>query len=83
VTVSPRVAHTLLRLLNQIGCHQSKGNFQIDVEQEEVAKMAATTLWAVNQLLARWEKQGLVSRGRGSIMVRGYDSLLQLCKAAK
>ena len=81
--VSPRVAHTLLRLLNQNGCHQVNGKLQIDVGQEEVAKMTATTVWAVNQLLARWEKQGLVSRGRGSIIVRSYDSLLQLCNATK
>lgn len=82
-TVSPRVAHTLLRLLHQIGRQQSRDKLQIDLEQEEVAKMTATSVWAVNQVLASWEKQGLVSRGRGSIIVRSYDGLLQLCKTAK
>lgn len=82
-TVSPRVAHTLLRLLKQIGRHQVNAGLQIDIEQEEVAKMTATTVWAVNQLLAVWEKQGLVSRGRGSITIRSYNALLELCKARK
>lgn len=82
-TVSPRVAHALLRLLNQIGRHEVNAELKIDIEQEEVAKMTATTVWAVNQLLAAWEKQGLVSRGRGSITIRRYNDLLQLCKAAK
>lgn len=83
-TVSPRVAHTLLRLLNQIGRHEANNaELQIDIEQEELAKMTATTVWAVNQLLAAWEKQGLVGRGRGSITIRRYNDLLQLCKATK
>ena len=82
-TVSPRVAHTLLRLLKQIGRHQVNAGLQIDIEQEEVAKMTATTVWAVNQLLGFWEKQGLVSRGRGSITIRSYNALLELCKATK
>lgn len=82
-TVSPRVAHALLRLLNQIGRHEVNAELQIEIEQEEVAKMTATTVWAVNQLLAAWEKQGLVSRGRGSIIIRSYNDLLQLCKATK
>lgn len=82
-TVSPRVAHALLRLLNQIGRHEVNAELQIDIEQEEVAKMTATTVWAVNQLLAAWEKKGLVSRGRGSIIIRSYNDLLQLCKATK
>jgi CRP-like cAMP-binding protein len=81
--VSPRVAHTLLRLLNQIGRHEVNAELQIDIEQEAVAKMTATTVWAVNQLLAAWEKQGLVSRNRGSIIIRSYNDLLQLCKATK
>lgn len=82
-TVSPRVAHALLRLLNQIGRHEVNAELQIEIEQEEVAKMTATTVWAVNQLLAAWEKQGLVSRGRGSIIIRSYNDLLQWCKATK
>lgn len=82
-TISPRVAHALLRLLNQIGRHEVNAELQIEIEQEEVAKMTATTVWAVNQLLAAWEKQGLVSRGRGSIIIRSYNDLSQLCKATK
>jgi CRP-like cAMP-binding protein len=82
-TVSPRVAHALLRLLNQIGRHEVNAELQINIEQEEVAKMTATTVWAVNQLLAAWEKKGLVRRGRGSIIIRSYNDLLQLCKATK
>ena len=82
-TVSPRVAQAGLRLLNQIGRRQLNAELQIDIAQEEVAKMTATTVWAVNQLLATWEKQGLVSRGRGSITVRSSNDLLRLCKATK
>jgi len=82
-TVSSRVARTLLQLLKQIGRHQVNAGIQIGIEQEEVAKMTATTVWAVNQLLAAWEKLGLVSRRRGSIIIRSYNDLLQLCKATK
>jgi len=82
-TVSPRVAHTLVRLLNRIGHHRVNGELQIDIEQEVVAKLTATTVWAVDQLLDGWEKQGLVTRCRGSIIVRSYEGLLQLCKDAR
>lgn len=78
--ISVRVAHTLLRLLDRIG-GKLDHRHQIDIEQEEVAKMTGTTVGALNRLLANWEKQGLVSQERGSIIVRSYKGLPRLSKA--
>ena len=79
MTVPRRVANMLLRLWNQIG-HESNGHHQIDILQEEVAQMTATTGSTVNRLLSDWEQQGLVCRRHGSIIIRSYSGMLQLCK---
>ncbi|HYY73107.1 MAG TPA: Crp/Fnr family transcriptional regulator [Candidatus Bathyarchaeia archaeon] len=82
VNVSPRVAQVLLRLRNQIG-HKSNGQVQIDIQQQEVAQMTATTIYTVSRLLSDWEQQGLVSKRRGSIIVRDYIGMSQLCSTRK
>jgi CRP/FNR family transcriptional regulator, nitrogen oxide reductase regulator len=81
-TVAPRLAHTLVRLIGQVG-YKSNGHLEIDLQQELVAQMTAMTPFTVSRMLSRWEEQGLVSLRRGAIVVRDYKALLDLSKGRK
>ena len=77
--VSPRLALSLLHLLNQIG-HQVEGHVEIDLTQESLAQMTAMNAATVSRVLAKWEKIGIVSLRRGAITVRDVSGLCDLCK---
>lgn len=81
-TASPRLAHTLVRLLGQMG-RESNGEIEINIPQESMAQMTAMTPFTVSRVLSKWEQQGLVSVRRGRIAVRSYDGLLRLCQRSR
>jgi len=78
-TVSPRLAHGLVRLLDQIG-HKVNSHVEINVSQEALAQMTAMTSFTVCRLLTNWEDQGLVRLRRETIEVHNVPRLLALCK---
>jgi CRP-like cAMP-binding protein len=78
-TVSPRLAHGLVRLLDQIG-HKVNSHVEINVSQEALAQMTAMTSFTVCRLLTSWEDQGLVKLRRETIEVHSVPRLLALCK---
>jgi CRP/FNR family transcriptional regulator, nitrogen oxide reductase regulator len=78
-TVSPRLAHTLVRLIEQIG-HKVNSYHKINLPQRMLAQMTAMDPCTVNRVLSKWEEQGLVSLGREVIVIRDYDSLSSLYK---
>ena len=79
-TVSPRLAHGLVRLLDQIG-HKVNSHVEINVSQEALAQMTAMTSFSVCRLLTNWEDQGLVRLRREVIEIHSIPRLLELCKA--
>ncbi len=79
-TVSPRLAHGLVRLLDQIG-HKVNSHVEINVSQEALAQMTAMTSFSVCRLLTNWEDQGLVKLRREVIEIHSVPRLLELCKA--
>ena len=81
-TSSPRLAHTLVRLLEKMG-RESNGEIEINIPQESMAQMTAMTPFTVSRVLSRWEQQGLVSVRRGRIAVRSYEGLLRLCQSSR
>jgi len=78
---SPRLAHALVRLIDQIG-QKVNGHVEINVSQEALAQMTAMTSFTVNRLLTDWEKQGLLKVRRKAIEIHSFLPLLGLCKVA-
>jgi CRP-like cAMP-binding protein len=78
-TASPRLAHALVRLLDQIG-HKVNSHFQIDVSQEALAQMTAMSLFNVCRLLNNWENQGVLRVRREAIEIYSVVPLLGLNK---
>ena len=76
--VAPRVAHQLIRLGEQAG--SPKGvDVEIGLSREGLAQMTGTTLYTVSRQLSAWERHGLVSSRRESMMVSDIRSLRKLC----
>ena len=78
-TVAPRLAHGLVRLLDQIG-RKVNSHVEINVSQEALAQMTAMTSFTVCRLLTNWEDQGLVRLRRETIEIHSVPRLLGLCK---
>jgi CRP/FNR family transcriptional regulator, nitrogen oxide reductase regulator len=78
-TVSPRLAHSLLRLMEQIG-HKVNSHIEINVSQEALAQMTAMTSFTVCRLLTNWEAQGLVKLRRETIEIHSVPRLAGLSK---
>jgi CRP-like cAMP-binding protein len=75
--VERRVAHTVLRLARQAG-QKVEGGILIDLPltRQDLAEMTGTTLYTVSRIVSRWEEQGLVEAGRGSLLIRTPHSLM-------
>lgn len=76
---SPRLARQLLSLLRQIGIKQN-GQWEIKITHEWMAEMAGMSQFTVSRFLAKWERQGVVSVGHGTITVRDDEGLKRLCQ---
>lgn len=75
--VEQRVAHALLRLVNQSG-RKTKAGIEIDfpITRQDIAEMAGTTLHTASRLLSAWEDEGLVSSGRKKVTVTDPHGLM-------
>ena len=78
---SPRLAHALVRLIDQIG-HKVNGHVEINVSLEALGQMTAMTTFTVSRLLTDWEKQGMLRVRREAIEIHSFLRLLSLCKVA-
>ena len=78
---SPRLAHALVRLIDQIG-HKVNGRVEINVSLEALAQMTAMTTFTVSRLLTNWENQGMLRVRREAIEIHSFLPLLSLCKVA-
>ncbi len=77
--VEQRVAHALLRLINQTG-RKVDGGIEIDfpITRQDLSELTATTLHTVSRLLSTWEKRGLVQSKRKRITVTDPHALVVL-----
>jgi CRP-like cAMP-binding protein len=73
--VSPRLAHALARLIDQIG-HRVNGRNEINLSQKDLAQMVGTDAWNVNRLLSSWKRKGLISLRRNAIVIQNKEKLL-------
>lgn len=69
--VERRVAHAVLRLMDQAGRSEAEGvRIDFPLSRQDVAEMTGTTLHTVSRLFSAWEGQGIVKGGRQKLLVR-------------
>jgi CRP-like cAMP-binding protein len=76
---SPRLAHSLTRLADQIG-NKVNSRVEIHISQEDLGRMTAMTLSTVNRLLSSWENQGVLRVRRQRIEIWNPLQLTALCR---
>lgn len=81
-TVERRLAHTLLRLMEQSGVPQG-GLILLDMplSRQDLAEMIGSTLYTVSRILSGWEGRGLVAAGREKISLVQPDALRLIAEA--
>jgi len=79
--VAHRVAHTLLRLVDQSGRATEEGMLiDFPITQQDLAQASGTTLHSVSRILSAWESAGLVAVGRRKICVCDMPGLTHLAE---
>lgn len=75
--VDRRVAHALLRLIEQSGRRTEYGiEISFPISRQDIADMTGTTLHTVSRLLTAWEHQGFVRSTRKRVTVVDGERLL-------
>lgn len=79
--VEQRMAHALLRLVNQAGRKTDYG-IEIDfpITRQDIAEMTGTTLHTVSRIMSAWENKGLVAGGRQKVTVADPHSLMLIAE---
>lgn len=68
--VERRVAHALLRLVQQAGRKTEEGILiDFPVTRQDIAEMTGTTLHTVSRVMTAWEAKGLVSSARKRVVI--------------
>ena len=68
--VEQRVAHALLRLVQQTGKKSSDGILiDFPISRQDISEMTGTTLHTVSRLLTAWEQKGLVKSARQQVTI--------------
>lgn len=81
--VERRVAHAVLRLVEQAGARDESGlRIDFPISRRDIAEMTGTTLHTVSRILSAWEAQGLVEGGRQKLLVRDRAGLTRLAEKA-
>ena len=79
--VPQRLARALLRLLPLGDECCADGIFLAGITQQQLADIAATTLYTVSRVLSQWQNEGLLTTGRGKIRIRSRSRLSELAEA--
>jgi CRP-like cAMP-binding protein len=69
-----RLAQVLVSLAKGIGQKVSDG-FELDVTNEELAYSANVNLFTVSRFLNQWQRQGVVVKSRGKVLLRSPERL--------
>jgi CRP-like cAMP-binding protein len=70
-----RLARTLVDLASAIGIRTSAG-VEVGVRNEDLANAANITQFTASRMLNEWQRNGLVTKTRGKIVLRSLESLL-------
>jgi CRP-like cAMP-binding protein len=74
-TARERLAYALVRVCKRIGQVRQDG-VAVTILNEELAGLADVSPFTVSRQLKEWERQGIVRKGRGQILVVAPGSLL-------
>jgi CRP/FNR family transcriptional regulator, nitrogen oxide reductase regulator len=72
-----RLAQVLGYLAKEMG-QRVPGGVELQVRNEELAHEANVTIFTVSRLMVEWEKKGLLTKGRGKVVLRLPEELIQL-----
>jgi CRP/FNR family transcriptional regulator, nitrogen oxide reductase regulator len=72
-----RLAQVLVQLAKGMG-HKVDHGIELNISNEELANEAHVTIFTVSRLMREWRQRGLLTKGRGSIVVRQPDELLRV-----
>jgi CRP-like cAMP-binding protein len=70
-----RLARVLVDLASAIG-HRSSAGIELGVRNEDLANAANVTQFTASRLLNQWQRNGLVIKTRGKIVLRSPEGLL-------
>jgi CRP/FNR family transcriptional regulator, nitrogen oxide reductase regulator len=74
--VEKRIAHTILRLVQQAGRRTAAGiEVAFPLSRQDIAEMAGTTLHTVSRTISAWENDGIIDSGRRRVVVRRPEEL--------
>jgi CRP-like cAMP-binding protein len=76
--VERRIAHSLLRLVSQMGTKAPGGGIELTFTRQDLAEMSGTTLYTVSRVLSEWEKLGVVESGRERVLIRKPHELVKI-----
>jgi CRP-like cAMP-binding protein len=76
-TAPQRLAQVLGQLARGMGRRITDG-FELYISNEELANEAHVTIFTVSRLMREWQRQGLLTKGRGFVVVRQPDALLRV-----
>jgi CRP-like cAMP-binding protein len=51
---------------------------ELQIKNEELAHEANVTIFTVSRLMGEWQRKGLLTKGRGSVIVTQPDKLIHL-----
>jgi len=74
-TARQRLATVLVNLASGIG-HAVPGGIELDVNNEELANEANVTPFTASRLLSEWQRNGMVVKNRGKVLLRSPEELL-------
>jgi len=73
-TARQRLARVLTSLAHGIG-HEVSGGTELSITNEELANTANVSLFTASRILSEWQRNGAVTKKRGSIVLRAQQSL--------
>jgi CRP-like cAMP-binding protein len=76
-TASERIAQVLAKLCREVG-HQGFEGTVIDISNEDLSNEANVTIFTVSRTLREWQRQGLVVKRRGQVVVRSPEELVRI-----
>ena len=71
-----RLAQVLANLADGIG-QKVRGGVELDVRNEELANEANISLFTASRLLSAWQREGILVKRRGKVLLRFPDRLLR------
>jgi CRP-like cAMP-binding protein len=79
--VERRVAHAVLRLMDQAGRHEAEGvHIDFPLTRQDVAEMTGTTLHTVSRIFSAWDAKGIAKGGRQKLLVKDRARLEALAE---